>query len=91
MENAVGHPRSWQFICGLVDFFTSSGPLAILSIISDKCRLRHRLGRSVLISRPVYRDGIIGSGQENRTLAGSPGSSHESVKGCGQNSSLKEA
>src|SRR5439155_16326822 len=25
----------------LTDFFTSSGPLAILSIISDKCRRRH--------------------------------------------------
>jgi hypothetical protein len=27
MENTVGHPRSWEFICAPTDFFTSSGPL----------------------------------------------------------------
>jgi hypothetical protein len=41
MENNIGCPHSGEFICGLTDFFTSSGPSTILSIISDKCRVRH--------------------------------------------------
>jgi len=45
-EGAVSVPKKLTIGYGsssaaLTDFFTSSGPLAILSIISDKCRRRH--------------------------------------------------
>ena len=40
MENTIIHVHG-SSSAALADFFTSSGPLAILSIISDKCRLRH--------------------------------------------------
>ena len=41
MENTVGLHVHGSSFATLTDLFTSSGPLAILSIISDKCRRRH--------------------------------------------------
>ena len=41
IENTVGCPSSWEFVCALTDSFTSSNLLLIRSIISDKCGRRH--------------------------------------------------
>jgi hypothetical protein len=38
MENTEGLPGSWSSFALLTDFFTSSGPWAILSIISGSAR-----------------------------------------------------
>jgi hypothetical protein len=69
MENAVGHPRSWQFICGPNRFFhvfrSLSDPIHHLGQVPAKARL----GRSVLISRPVSRiSQMLFKRQNDRTL-----------------------